>query len=424
MHEATRTFCCRAGFALGCLLPTLLVGAWIGVRQSPVYARAQQTQWQTQLSRTLGLAARVERIEEPKPGEFVLHGVTLVDPDAPSSSSPLATAKRLQLARTAKGLVVLGTEAEINREHLPRLWAILHERLVRGPEIASTPVLVSLTGLTLAGPGNGKEAPLAISDVRLQLASNQTTARAAIEFRLAGQAGEPVRMGVERNRSVHPVATRWSINTGGTPLPCSALAPCMAELASLGKECTFHGYITCETRDTTWQAISSGTFARLDLEALVGKQFHHTLTGSANATLTQAFWRDGKLVAAAGHLRASEGIMGRSLWEAAANSLSLRLADRLRQYTNDEVRYGELAVGFQLNEQVLQLTGHCASSTDNTLLADQYGPLVVGSSSVEPIALVRALVPDSELQVPAVREARQLIYLLPLPEGTHDVRRN
>lgn len=415
MHEATRTFCCRAGFILACLLPTLVVGAWIGVRHSSAYALAQTTGWQTELSRTLGLVARVERVEEPKPGEYVLHGVTFVDPDAPTTSPPLAKATRLQFVQTAKGLVVLGGDAEASSEHLPRLWAILHERLVRGPEIALAPAAVCLSSLKLTAAGKDSPAPLSLTDVRLQLGSTQTSARALVEFRLAGQPGEPIRMGVERNRASLPVATRWSINTGGTPLPCSALAPCLSELTHLGPDCTFHGYITCETRDTTWQAVASGTFAQLDLEKLVSKQFHHTLTGRADVALTQAHWRDGKLVAAAGHLRASQGIVGRSLWEAAADSLSLRLAERLRQYTNDEVRYGELAVGFQLNEQVLQLTGHCASEVADTVLADQYGPLVFGSSSVEPIALVRALVPDSELQVPAVREARQLIYLLPLP---------
>lgn len=417
MHEATRIFCCRAGFVLLCLVPTTVVGAWIGIRHSSVYATARQKSWQTILSRTLGLVAQVGRVEEPRPGEFVLHDIRLVDPDAPTSRPPLAKVSQLQLAPRAQGLVILGGNAEIQSEHLPRLWAILHERLVRGPEVTSTPVLVSLSTLELAANDASDATKLSASDVRLQLASSSTKARAAIEFRLENHEGEPVRMAVERDRAAHPVATRWSIHTGDAPLPCSAFVPCLPELARLGPDCTFHGYLTSETRDTNWQAIVSGTFSELDLERLVGQPFHHTLTGRAQASLNQAHWRDGKLVAAAGSLKARQGVIGRSLWEAAADSLSLQLVERLRQTSNDEVRYGELAIGFQLSGQSLEVTGHCQTDGENIVLADQYGPLVHGASRVEPIALVRALVPDSELQVPAVSEARQLIYLLPLPDA-------
>ena len=68
-------------------------------------------------------------------------------------------------------------------------------------------------------------------------------------------------------------------------------------------------------------------------------------------------------------------------------------------------------------KRVLRLAGQCANQPQDTILADEYGPLVMGSSArpIEPIALVRALVPASDGSVPAVQEAQQLMYWLPLP---------
>jgi hypothetical protein len=412
MHEATRTFCCRAIFTLGCLAPTLLIGAWIGVRRSSAYAAAQQAEWQTMISQRLGVTARVERVEEPRPGAYVLHGVTLVDPDAPASAPPLATAERLQLIRAKTGLFLVGTAGEISSENLPRLWSILHERLVRGPEVAATPVQVSLSLVKLTAPV--KEQSLALTEVRIALQSTAGAARGALEFRVAGEAGEPVRLSVERLRSQQPVATRWSVNTGGTPLPCSALAPCLPELATLGSECTFHGYVTVEQNDNGWQAAAAGRFARVKLDALVTQ---HALTGVADVDINQAVWKNGRLTAVAGRLRAEGGTIGQTAWQAAADTLAAQLSERLDQRADVVLRYKELALGFELNERSLRIAGQCASQHPDTILTDDYGALVVGSNAapLEPVSLVHFLVPASQSQVPAVAEVRQLMHWMPLP---------
>jgi hypothetical protein len=409
MHEATRTFCCRAIFTLGCLAPTLLIGAWIGVRRSSAYASAQQAEWQTMISQRLGVTARVERVEEPRPGAYVLHGVTLIDPDAPASAPPLAKAERLQLIRAKTGLFLVGTAGEISSENLPRLWSILHERLIRGPEVAATPVQVSLSLVKLTAPV--KEQSLALTEVRIALQSTAGAARGALEFRVAGEAGEPVRLSVERVRSQHPVATRWSVNTGGAPLPCSALAPCLPELATLGSECTFHGYVTVEQNDNGWQAAAAGRFARVKLDALVTQ---HALTGLADVDINQAVWKNGRLTGVAGRLRAEGGTIGQTAWQAAEAALAARYDQRLNQPV---LRYKELAFGFELNERSLRIAGQCASQEPDTIVTDYDGAVVVGSNAapLEPVSLVHFLVPASQSQVPAVAEVRQLMHWMPLP---------
>jgi hypothetical protein len=285
---------------------------------------------------------------------------------------------------------------------------------VRGPEIATKPAYVSLASLKLVS--RGQEQSLTLADVRLQLLSTATSARGAIEFRVAGQTGEPARLGVERNRATHPVATRWSINTGGAPLPCSALIPCLPQLQKLGDDCTFHGYVTAECRDDAWQAAAAGRFQAMNLATLVEQ---HPLSGTADVDINQAVWRDGRLVAAAGRLRAERGSIGQTAWQAAASALQVQLDQRLDYEADYLLRYRELAFGFELSERSLRIAGQCQSPAPDTILTDDHGPLVLGSNAapLEPVALVHFLVPESTSQVPAVSEVRQIMHWMPLPAG-------
>jgi hypothetical protein len=404
MHEATRTFCCRAGFLMCALLPTLAVGGWIVVRASPRYASIQERQWQHMLAATLGLAAKIERIEEPRPGAYVLHGVVLSDPDAPRNSRPLLKVERVEIAQRSTGLVLLASDGEVAGEQLPRLWNILHERLLRGPEIVTTPVSVSLSSVVLAGDKD----PTRLTDVRLQLTSTAASARGTIEFRLDGSAGDPARLAVERLRGPESLGTRWMVNTGATPLPCSALAACIPQLAHLGDACTFHGMLDATTHDASYDATLAGTFQQLDLQQLVSQQLpQHHLTGSATLTITEARWRGGHLQMAAGGLHARGGEIGSSLWR--DNALGLQLHPQLPR-TQQRLDYGELAFGFEMQPEALRISGACL--VPQAILTDREGVALVYESKsphVQPIALVHALLPGGSRY-----EGRQLDYLIPV----------
>lgn len=419
MTDAARRFYCRTGFVLGCFLPTLIVAVWIAVRCSPLHAAWQEQAWRQAISRTLGLAARVESIAEPRPGAYVLTHVSLHDPDAPSTSPPLASAKRVEIARGPTGLVILASETAVASEHLPRLWTVLHERLVRGPELSESAVHVALSSLTLAAPQAAPEHSLTLTDVRLQLASNTNKAQAALEFRVAGAAGEPARLAITRDRAQLPVATKWELHSGATPLPCSALAPCLPPVAQLGNKATFFGTLQVATRDQSWDAELAGWFREVNLDTLVSAQFPHKLTGLADVTLNKALWQHGRLTSAAGNLQARGGTVSQSLLDEAQRSLGMAQAPR-DQRTPPQRRYSELALGFALDGSELRIAGQCAQAPEATVLADGGRAILLASAerAVEPVALVRALLPQSDMQVPAVQEVRQLIYLLPLPAAT------
>jgi hypothetical protein len=403
MHEATRTFCCRAGFILGALLPTFIVGGWIVVRASPRYASVQEHHWEGTLARTLGLFAEIERVENPRPGEYVLHGVKQIDPDAKRDAGPLLTAKRVHIAERSSGLVILASDGVLASEQLPRLHGILHERLLRGPEVASAPVQLSLNSLKLGAHS--------LTDVRVQFSSDPKLARSTLEFRLAGSTGEPIRLSIERQRGAATSGTKWSLNTGATPLPCSAISSCLPALSHFGPDSTFHGMCEFTTNDSTFDAAIAGVFEGVDLEKLVTEQLEpHQLSGTAKLTINEAHWRDGKLASAAGELRAKNGTISESLWNAAWQHFQVKLSWALEHQQSKD--FGELALAFALDSQALELSGRCHEPS--VIVADRLGQALIWKSEpggVAPIALVHALIPESRQNIPY--EGRNLLYLLP-----------
>ncbi|HTN75568.1 MAG TPA: hypothetical protein VL096_09985 [Pirellulaceae bacterium] len=420
MTDATKRFYCRTGFVLGCLLPTLVVGLWIVARCTPTYAVQQQTQWQRAIGQTLGLMARIERVEEPRPGAYVLHNVVLIDPDAAADAAPLLHAKRLELAHGPTGLIILATEADAPTASLPRLWAVLHERLVRGPELAQAALHLNLYSLTLTAPSEATTRSLTLSDVRLQLLSAASGTRGQIEFRLAGEAGEPARISISRNRTKQPVATEWSLHSGATPLPCFALAPCAPALRGFGEEATFHGVVTVQTYDQTWNATLGAAFRHVNLDALVSEQFDHKLSGSADLIFTDARWTAGRLTQASGTLQAHGGSVSQSLLEAATQQLGLIASQRASDPRRPPITtYTELAFGFSLDGLNMRLVGQ---------LTDAQGMLVGAREEqlLSPVALLRTLVPRGDVQVPAVAEVLPVLHMLPLttnePVGTERPR--
>jgi hypothetical protein len=73
---------------------------------------------------------------------------------------------------------------------------------------------------------------------------------------------------------------------------------------------------------------------------------------------------------------------------------------------------------FTLDEKGFTLHGQCESAPASTILKSDGGPLLVGSgdAALPIVALIRVLVPDSQIQVPATRQTDWLLQVLPVPD--------
>ena len=85
-------------------------------------------------------------------------------------------------------------------------------------------------------------------------------------------------------------------------------------------------------------------------------------------------------------------------------------ADMLRQYE-------QLAFAFVVDSAGLTLSGACTGSSSVVMrLGDGTSLAEAGAPSGPLVALVRTLVPQSEVQVPATRQSDWLIECLPVPQ--------
>jgi hypothetical protein len=82
------------------------------------------------------------------------------------------------------------------------------------------------------------------------------------------------------------------------------------------------------------------------------------------------------------------------------------------------VPYQQISVEFQLDGRSLSLIGRADPTQPSVLIASASGPILTAppNHSVAAVSLLRALLPDRELQVPAARQTSALIGLLPIPD--------
>ena len=243
--------------------------------------------------------------------------------------------------------------------------------------------------------------------------------QAQLHFRLAGaDTPEPARIRVVRNRQVSPPASGFELYTGGGELPCNVLAMGLDELKPLGPRCRFRGYIWANETPDGWQGEVTGQLAELDLGGLVSDHFPHKLAGSGEATIQSARFRRGRLEEGSAIVVAGPGTIDRSLLAAAVDRLGL--VDGAEPLPAGElVPYQQLAFSATLDAQGLRLYGRCAAAEPGTILSDGRHQLLGESPQQQPapvVALVRTLVPQSAVQVPASRQTDWLLQHLPVPE--------
>ena len=79
IRERTRRRCCRAGFLLLCIAPTLATIAAAVAWHTPALTRARISACEAQWSARLGLAVVMDRLAAPRPGVTVVEGMQLND---------------------------------------------------------------------------------------------------------------------------------------------------------------------------------------------------------------------------------------------------------------------------------------------------------------------------------------------------------
>ena len=415
LHDKTRFRICLAGFAVLCVLPTLLVGGWCLSRHLPGYARAEAEQ----LGRQLGMTVRLDGLKHVRPGVMLYEGLELGDPE---TGQTVLRCRLLEIAQesadgeqgqTRTVLRITAAQPEVEAASLHRVWQCLQRTMEGSYGKLDADVRLAAAEVTLRA-GDGSQT---MTNVEGAIETLPGGTRAEVHFRLAGvDTPEPIGIRIVRNRQVSPPASGFELYTGGGELPCNVLAMGLEELKPLGPRCCFRGYIWANETADGWEGEVTGQLVNLDLGRLVTDHFPHKLTGNGQLTIQSARFRHGRLEEGSAIVAAGPGTIDRSLLAAAIDRLSL-VAGKEPPPGGDCIAYEELSLCATFDAHGLRLCGRCNAAKPGTILSDGRDCLLGEPSQPQPVAaLVQTLVPQSAVQVPASRQTDWLLRHLPVPE--------
>ncbi len=408
LHDRTRRLICRTAFFAVCVLPALAVWAESSVLSSPSHKQTCEAS----LSQATGLRVAVDGVSYPRPGITLYTGLDLADPE---TGVRLARCRFLEAGGSDELTALVASQPELDAARLGPLWDIVHRRL-REAGTSRQLLRLSAAEATLHWPSGSQT--LAECLAQLDLPGSPTEPRvAALSFRLAGSsAGEPIRIRVARKLSDGQPLTAIELHTGDATLPVELITAALGLANHLGSRATFHGSVWLNETPAGFNGELSGQLADVDLQSLITEQFPHRLSGLAAITIQRTRFHRGRIEEAAGSLTAGPGVVSHSLIDAAALHLHL-VRGTVPASDGSLVPYEQLGLAFVIDSSGLTLRGQCDAASgailqthEGVLLSESAGP------SGPVVALLRTLVPQSEVQVPATREADWLSAWLPLPQ--------
>jgi hypothetical protein len=406
MHDRTRRMLCRAGFLAVCLLPTLGVIAWSNSRTSATHSEACAAD----LSRDLSLRVSLSGVSYPQPGNTLYEGVEIADPETAVS---LARLRFLNVGAGENLFTLIASQSEVDALQLGRLWEAVEQRLRQSLGPQPTVRLVAREA-TLHWPVGSQT----LTDVLGELATKPESGgerTATLSFRLAGKdSAEPIRVRYARTLKQSRPMRRIELNSATAEIPCSLLVIPLGIQNRLGERARFRGSMSAVETPDGWNGELTGEFKDVDLQAVISEQFPHQLSGAADVAIQHARFEHGRLIEARGTIVARPGVISQSLLQAAAQNLQLKgTATDLDRAIKP---YDQLAISFTLDSSGLSLGGLCEGSKGTIVRRGETALLAESGAAPRSIAaLLRTLVPMSELQVPATRESNWLIDHLPVP---------
>lgn len=405
-----RILLCRAAFVCCVLLPTAVVAAWAVQRSQPAYRNAKQEEWLRFFAQRFGVKATVDRITYPSFWVARIDNLQLIEPE---TGVVLLQCRTLEAARTKQGWVVEASQPEVRADQLATFAELLQSRVLKHAPEDTVPCEIEIGELTL----RAGERSSTVTHVRITSSSAESASELELLFRVAGVAApQPCRLAVKRSRGESGTTTSWEFSTPDeVAMHCAAIADWLPGLKTLGPDVQFVGRAAGETSASGNRCEINGRFTAIDLNTLVSNHSAHKLTGKAEVLVAPLKFERGRIAELRGTIVSEGGYLSRSLATAAREHLKLGVDSTDPPVQDGVIPFRRLACGFRLDEKGLVLQGSADPTRDGVVFAASAGPLLLDPTA-QPIPLtsvLRALVPQTELQVPAARETQPLLDILP-----------
>ena len=437
LHDRVRRRICIAGFFLLCLVPTALVVGWAVAWRLPSHVRGEARR----IGHQMGFDVSLGSVEHLRPGAVRLLDVTIRDCEERQTvfvCRRLDAEMKTRTDRRGVAQRVLFLEAKtlsVGVEQLPALGKLVRRLLELRAGNMDIDLNLGIGRVDLVSETDKHVIQMTITEIEGGLRTVESGTKARLDFRVADQSMiERASITLSRNRDIRPPCEEFELCTGGAAFPCDMLAQAIAPMRSLGDESRFQGYIHAKRTLEGWQgtirpagpAYPPCEFLDVELDRLVTDRFAHTLSGTVNIAVYQADFREGRLQTLEGCVVGGPGRISSSLLSAAVEHLSLQPG--IQSFARDElVDYDRLEFGFWLGpEHGLTLARRdWKEKPGQPILSSRQGFLLGQTTRFcSVLGLVRAMVPDVAIHVPATPQANQLASYLPVIEVVPAVKKH
>ncbi len=425
MHERTQRAIARLMFVFCCAVPTSITLMCVMITWTPWHHARTLRTIEGELSRDTGLLIEIGDYERPAPSSIHLYDVRALDPE---TGREIARVREVHWAAIDDEVAILLHQPELKSSELRSTWKLIHDRFLCRPERTSAAVQIAANDLTI----HSRTGALTLRDVDAWIRPLEDSVEATVQCLPAiSQSNSPFTITASRIRSGESPSTRWLLDTGGTPLPCSALGEYLPPLESLGSDAMFSGTMRWHTQAGQWWIDLGGSrFEQVSLDRLFEKHAHR-LSGTASIQLERCrIERNNRKSDIAGSIRAKNGLIGRSLILSAREHLgfNVRLPEGMVNSLGD-IPYDRIALGFNLNNTQLRLDGICRTEIGYesypagvVLCLDGYPLVESNGATLDSLKVLTALAPSHSVLVPMSDQTSWLADILippsrPLPRG-------
>ncbi len=409
LHEITKIRLCRAGFLALCVGPLCAVVVWCGVVRLDWYRAAHERA----IGAAVGWRTELAAVELPRPGLVLYRDVKLSDPN---NGQLLADLPYVEIdTRGDAPLVRLPYPAMLNGRRLDAFWSAARELARGASSVGRFEFEAQNLTLHLAG---GDET---LSSVVCHFDGDDVQATAQVSFTRALSGNEPTSPSeLTIARRTHAGLPQYTVDLASdkTPLPAELVASIWPSVSQLGRQCEFTGRALAMEENGAWRVELQGALTDIELD-LVMRPFRHRLTGTAEVKLDRVTAVAGRIESATGSFQAGPGVISRSLVQSAETHLQVQATEAAVRGESNLLGYDLLCAGFDVGPQGITIRG-AVPQTRGAMLVGGRRILVKEPPVIRQpvVGLVRTLVPQSEVQVPATRETVTLTSWLPVPSIT------
>ena len=414
MHERTERAIARMTFAFCCALPTALTLSLIVITWTSWWQNRMVAKIENRLSTELGLVVEIEAVDRSDPAITQLDQVTFYEPE---THQEVARIRQILWRDDGDTQSLVLMQPELQSTRLASAWKTLHDRLLLSRDRFDGQVRVSASDLTL----NSATSPITFHDVNAwvgQVEQTQSIEAVVQCYPADSPPHDPshlIEIAVRRDREADQPVTTWRMSTGSTALPCATFAQYAPWIEPLGHDAMFRGNLSWTLHPQGWTVDLGGSQISNIVLGQWLERLPHRITGKGTIQLERC-WIVSRnhrphVVDIAGSLRAKDGVVGPTFLRAAVDSLEFTDVPDVEHV----IAYDCLALGFNINGPLMQLTGACRTEPGYEGLPSGVvlwaGGQIFASAhgeTIPAIRLHRALAPAHSELVPI---AGQTIYL-------------